>query len=138
MAIIVNPESLAPPRGYSNGMVMAGGNLLFIAGQIGWNREGEFASDAFAEQFAQALDNVLDVVREAGGEPASIGNLTIYVTDKQAYIAASKEVGAAYRTRMGSHYPAMALLEVSALLEPRAQVEIQAIAVVPATGEEGA
>lgn len=125
----VSPEGLAEPRGYSHGM-KGTGEVLFVAGQIGWDREGRLVSDAFTAQFGQALDNVLAVVRAAGGRRESLGRLTIYVTDKREYLAASKELGAVYRERMGNHYPAMALVEVKALLEDGARVEIEATAVL--------
>lgn len=128
---VINPDTLAPPRGYSNGMLMAPGRTLFVAGQIGWDREGRFSSDEFAEQFELALANVMDVVRAAGGSPEHIGRLTIYVTNKREYLAHAKGVGAAYRKHMGKHFPAMALVEVAALLEDRAKVEIEATAVLP-------
>jgi enamine deaminase RidA (YjgF/YER057c/UK114 family) len=128
---LVNPDSLAAPRGYSNGVLMERGRLLLVAGQIGWDRAGAFASDDLAEQFDRALENVLEVVRAAGGRPEHVGRLTIYVTDKREYLAKTKAIGAAYRARMGGHYPAMALLVVSALLEDRAKVEIEATAVIP-------
>lgn len=131
MATIVNPESLAPPRGYSNGIVLGPGRVLFVAGQIGWDREGQVVSEDLAAQFHQALRNVLDVVREAGGEPAHVGRLTIYVTDKRAYLAKTREIGRAYRELMGKHFPAMALVQVADLLEEGAQVEIEATAVIP-------
>ena len=128
----VNPTTLGPGRGYSHGMLApAGGRLLFVAGQIGWNERQELVEGGFAGQFAQALANVVTVVREAGGGPADLGNLTIFVTDAREYVAALKEVGAAYREIMGRHYPAMALIEIKALLEPRAKVEIQGLAVIP-------
>ncbi len=120
---IVTSKELAPPRGYSHG-VLASGRLLFIAGQIGWNAAGQIVSDDFVEQFDQALANVMSVVREAGGTAESIARLTIYVTNKAEYLAAQQSVGARYRVRMGKHYPAMTLVEVSALLEDRAKVEI--------------
>lgn len=131
MATVVNPSSLAPPRGYSNGIVLPAGRIVFVAGQIGWNREGILVSDDIAKQFAQALRNVIDVVHEAGGTPEHIGRFTIYVTDKQRYVVKVKEIGAAYRELMGKHYPAMALVQVADLLEERALVEIEATAVIP-------
>jgi enamine deaminase RidA (YjgF/YER057c/UK114 family) len=131
---VVNPGSLAPPRGYSNGMLMAPGRVLFVAGQIGWDREGRFASDDLGEQFDRALANVMEVVRAAGGAAEHVGRLTIYVTDKRAYLDRTKAIGAAYRAHMGKHFPAMALVEVSALLEDRAKVEIEATAVIPTEG----
>ncbi len=128
----INPADLGAPRGYSNGMLAAaGGRLLFVAGQIGWDREQKLVSNEFALQFAQALRNVLRVVREAGGQPEHVGRLTIYVTDHQEYVREIKAVGAGYRALMSKHYPAMALVEVKALLEPGAKVEIEATAVVP-------
>jgi enamine deaminase RidA (YjgF/YER057c/UK114 family) len=127
---IINPASLAEPRGYNNGLLFEGGRLLFVAGQIGWDRERRIISDDFADQFALALENVLAVVREAGGDAASIARLLIFVTDKKEYISRLKDVGAAYRHIMGKHFPAMSLVEVSALLEDLAKVEIEAIAII--------
>ncbi|MBX3252375.1 MAG: RidA family protein [Myxococcales bacterium] len=129
--MIVNPSTLAPPRGYSNGVLLPAGRTLFIAGQIGWNAASELVGPTMAAQFAQALRNVLDVVREAGGAPEDIGRFTIYVTDKRAYLAAAREIGATYRELMGRHYPAMALVQVADLLEDGALVEIEATAVLP-------
>jgi enamine deaminase RidA (YjgF/YER057c/UK114 family) len=125
----VNPASLAAPRGYSNGVTYgAGGSILFLAGQIGWDAAGRIVSDRFDEQFDQALANLLAIVTEAGGSAASIGKLTIYVVDCAEYVAARKLIGAHYRRHMGRHYPAMTLVEVRALLEPGARVEIEGIA----------
>lgn len=129
---ILNPEALGQPRGYSNGVLMEGGSLLFIAGQIGWDGDQRIVSDDFAAQFAQALENVLKVVREAGGEAENIARLTIYVIDKQEYSSHLRDVGTAYRQLMGKHFPAMTLVEVSGLLEHLAKVEIEATAVIPA------
>ncbi len=127
----INPESLGAPRGYSNGMLApAGGRLLFIAGQIAWDSQQNIVPGGFAVQFAQALRNVVTVVREAGGEAEHLGSLTIFVTDHHEYVDALKEIGAAYREIMSKHFPTMALVEVKALLEPLAKVEIQALAVV--------
>jgi enamine deaminase RidA (YjgF/YER057c/UK114 family) len=106
------------------------GELLFVAGQVGWNGAAQLVSDDFALQFGQALDNVLAVVREAGGSPESIGRLTIYVVDKGEYLARARDVGAVYRARMGRHFPAMALVEVKSLLEAGAKVEIEATALL--------
>lgn len=128
----VNPEELGFPRGYSNGVLApAGGRLLFVAGQVGWNREQEIVGEAFTVQFEQALANVLTVVREAGGGPEHVASLTIYVVDHREYLADLKAVGRAYRGLMGKQFPAMALVEVQALIEPGAKVEIQATAVLP-------
>jgi enamine deaminase RidA (YjgF/YER057c/UK114 family) len=132
MADVFNPDTLAAPRGYSNGLLFpAGGRLLFVAGQIGWDRSEKLVSPDVAPQFEQALRNVLDVVRAAGGGPEHVGRLTIYVTDKHAYIAARKAIGQAYREQMGRAYPAMALVQVAALLEDGALVEIEGTAVIP-------
>lgn len=125
----VNPGTLARPRGYSHGMVR-GGRILFVAGQIGWTASAELVSDRFVDQFDQALANVLTVVSEAGGTPDAVGRLTIYVVDKTEYLGAQREIGDRYRARMGSHYPAMTLVEVKSLLEPGAKVEIEATAVI--------
>jgi enamine deaminase RidA (YjgF/YER057c/UK114 family) len=126
----VNPDGLPPPRGYSHGM-LGRGRVLFVAGQIGWNEHAQMVSARFADQFDQALANVLTVVTAAGGSVESIGRLTIYVVDRSEYAAAQKELGARYRMRMGGHYPAMTLVEVKALLEDGAKVEIEATAVIP-------
>ena len=126
---LVNPDALARPRGYSHG-VRGTGEILFVAGQVGWNREGRMVSDDFVAQFDQALDNVLTVVWEAGGRPESVARLVIYVTDKSVYRACARAVGEAYRKRMGRHFPAMALVEVKSLLEDDAQVEIEATAIL--------
>lgn len=129
---MINPETLGAPWGYSHGVLApANGRLLFIAGQIGWDSAQRIVSDTFPEQFGRALANVVEVVRAAGGEPRHIARLTIYVVDRAAYLTQLDEVGNAYRSVMGKHFPAMALVEVSALLEPRAQVEIEGTAVVP-------
>jgi enamine deaminase RidA (YjgF/YER057c/UK114 family) len=109
----------------------ARGELLAVAGMIGWDAQERLVGDEFVPQFRQALANVCDVVRAAGGLPQHIVSLTLYVTDKQAYIAGLREVGEAYRALLGKHYPAMALVQVAALLEDRAKVEIQALAVLP-------
>ena len=129
----INPAALGAPRGYSNGMLApAGGRLLCVAGQVGWDGAQQIVSPEFTAQFAQALDNVLAVVRAAGGEPGHLARLTIYVTDRAEYLASAQAVGAAYRARMGHHFPAMSLVEVAALLERGAKVEIEATAVLPA------
>ena len=126
---IIHSDALAPARGYSHG-IAASGRMLFVAGQIGWNARGEIVGSSFVEQFDQALANVLSVVTEAGGSADSVARLTIYVTDKSEYVAARREIGTRYRERMGQHYPAMTLVEVRALLEDGAKVEIEATAVI--------
>jgi enamine deaminase RidA (YjgF/YER057c/UK114 family) len=128
----VNPESLGAPRGYSHGLLApAGGRLLFVAGQTASAGPDGVGAQSFVEQWSRALAKVLAVVREAGGSPGDIGRLTIYVTDLQAYRANLKPLGEAYRELMGSHYPAMALVEVKGLVDAGAVIEIEATAVVP-------
>ncbi len=131
MARAIDPPSLAPPKGYANGLLMEPGQILFVAGQIGWDRESKLVSDQLTPQFEQALRNVVDVVEAAGGTPEHIGRFTIFVTDKKRYLAETKAIGGVYRTLMGKHYPAMALVEVADLLEDGALVEIEATAVIP-------
>ena len=125
----LNPESLAPPRGYSHGM-KGTGELLFVAGQVGWNRDGHMVSSDLVAQFAQALDNVLDVVWAAGGSATSVARMVLYVTDKNEYRDCARAIGEAYRQRMGKHFPAMVLVEVKSLLEDGAKVEIEATALL--------
>jgi enamine deaminase RidA (YjgF/YER057c/UK114 family) len=126
----LQPPGWSRPKGFSNG-VAAEGRLVFIAGMIGANPAGRIETDAFVGQTRQALENILAVLAEAGGKPAQICRMTWYVTDKQEYLAHLAEVGAAYRAVIGPHYPAMTLVEVAALVEDRAKVEIEATAVVP-------
>jgi enamine deaminase RidA (YjgF/YER057c/UK114 family) len=128
---LINPESLGAPHGYANGVLTgAGGRLLFIAGQIAWDKQQQIVSDDIVEQFDQALKNVLAVVAEAGGQPEQVARLIIYVIDKNDYRGRMKEIGERYRSRMGKHFPAMVLVEVAGLLEDRAKVEIEATAVL--------
>jgi enamine deaminase RidA (YjgF/YER057c/UK114 family) len=126
----VNPEALAAARGYNNGVLMTPNarGILFVAGQIGWNGDGQLVSDRFVDQFDRALANVIAVVGAAGGSPESIGKLTIFVTSVDEYRSARKQIGERYRERMGKHFPAMSLVQVSALLEPGAKVEIEGLA----------
>ena len=129
---IVNPESLGAPRGWNNGLVSPpNGRVLFVAGQDARDTTGTVTATDIVDQFGIVLDNVLTVVREAGGEPHHIGRMTIYVTDMQAYVANLKPIGELYRERMGRHYPAMALVEVSRLMEANALIEVEATAVLP-------
>ena len=128
----INPQELGAPQGYSNGQLApAGSSLLFVAGQIGWNSDQEIVSEEFLDQFGQALENVLAVVRNAGGQSDHLARLTLYVTDKDEYLADLRSLGEVYRRIMGSHFPAMTLVEVQALLEPGAKVEIEATAAIP-------
>ena len=128
---IINPEELGAPRGWNNGMLaQAGGRTLFIAGQTARDGSGQVPAADFVSQFDRALGNVLAVLREAGGEPGDIGRFTIYVTDMAQYRASLKPLGEVYRRRMGTHFPAMALVEVKSLVDPQAVVEIEATAVL--------
>ncbi len=127
---VLQPEGWVKPLGYSNG-VAAKGRLVFVAGQVGWNAQSEFETDDFVGQFRQCLKNIAAVLREAGAEPAHITSMTWYFTDKQDYLANLKAIGAAYREVIGRHYPTMTAMQVAALIEDRAKIEIQAMAVVP-------
>ena len=130
---LINPESLGAPSGYSNGLLVEpGGKLLFIAGQIAWDNNQKIVSDDFVEQFDRALDNVITVLRAAGGKPENIVRLVIYVTNKVEYRERTKEVGERYRKHLGKHYPAMVLVQVAGLLDDHAKVEIEGMAVIPA------
>ena len=126
----LQPPGWARAKGFSNG-IAASGRLVFIAGQIGWTGEGKWEAKDFAGQFRQALKNILAVLAEAGGKPQHIVRLTWYVLDKREYLNAIKSVGEAYRELMGRHYPTMAVVQVSGLVEDEARLEIEATAVVP-------
>ena len=128
---IINPASLGKPFGYANGLLTpAAGRLLFVSGQVAWNREQQIVSDDFVEQFDQALANFVTVVTEAGGKAADVVRLIIYVTDIAAYRSRTKEVGERYRAHMGKHFPAMVLVEVKGLLDDAAKVEIEGMALL--------
>ncbi|HYD89850.1 MAG TPA: RidA family protein [Vitreimonas sp.] len=124
------PEGWPRPKGYANG-IEAEGRLIFVAGQIGWTPEGKFEATTLPAQFAQTLDNTLAVLACAGAGPEHIARMTWYITDKRAYLASLAEVGAIWREKMGKHYPAMAVVEVKALIEDAALIEIETTAVVP-------
>jgi enamine deaminase RidA (YjgF/YER057c/UK114 family) len=129
---LINPRELGAPRGWTNGVVApANGRLLFVAGQAGW-RDADGPAPGFVEQFAAALDRTLAVVRQAGGRPTDVVRMTVYVTDVEAYRAARKALGEAWRPRFGTYYPAMALVEVTGLVERTAAVEIETTAVLGA------
>jgi enamine deaminase RidA (YjgF/YER057c/UK114 family) len=131
MSDILQPEGWAPPIGYSNG-IAARGRLVFVAGQVGWNPQTcQIETEDFTAQTELALKNVIAVLREAGAGPEHVTRMTWYITDKAAYLAARRDLGRAWREVMGHHYPAMAAVVVSALLEDRARIEIEATAVVP-------
>ncbi len=130
-----SPQVLLPPgwprpRGYANG-VAATGRMVFVAGMIGWDAQGRFASDTLAGQVRQALQNVLEVLKVAGARPEHIVRMTWYVTDKREYVAAYPEIGAAFRELIGSFNAAMTAVQVSALIEDQAKVEIEVTAVIP-------
>jgi enamine deaminase RidA (YjgF/YER057c/UK114 family) len=131
----LHPEQWAPAKGFANG-VAAEGRLVFVAGQIGWNGRQQFESDDFVAQVEQALANIVAVLAEADAEPGHLVRLTWYVTDKKEYLSRLAEVGQAYRRVIGRHFPAMTLVQVAALLEDRAKVEIEATAVIP-RGRDG-
>lgn len=130
MMQILQPPTWAKPRGFVNG-IAASGKLVFIAGQVGWTGEAKWEAHDFAGQFKQTLKNIVEVLAQAGGKPEHIVRLTWYVIDKQEYLAALKDVGVAYRAVMGRHFPTMAVVQVSGLVEPEAKLEIEATAVVP-------
>ena len=131
---LIEPEGWERPRGYSNGVLIPpGARLCFVAGQVAWDADQSIVGvDDFPRQFRQALVNVVAVVEAAGGSPTHLCDMTIFVADKEQYSAATKELGAIWRDVVGKHYPAMALVQVAALLEEHALVEIQAIAAIPA------
>ena len=126
----LHPKHWKKAQGYANG-IAASGRMVFCGGLIGWNADQQFESDDFVAQAAQTLRNIVEVLGEAGAKPEHLVRLTWYVTDKRDYLGNLKALGRAYRDIIGSHYPAMALVEVKALVEDRAKVEIEATAVVP-------
>ncbi|MFM8609254.1 MAG: RidA family protein [Burkholderiaceae bacterium] len=127
---ILHPPDWATPKGYANG-VAARGTLVFVGGQIGWNGQQQFESDDFIVQCAQALRNVVAVLREAGAGPEHMARMTWYISDRDEYVARLRELGAVYREVIGRNFPAMTCVEVSRLVEERARVEIEVTAVVP-------
>jgi enamine deaminase RidA (YjgF/YER057c/UK114 family) len=124
------PEGWPRPKGYANG-IEAEGRIVFVAGQIGWTPEGKFEATTLPAQFAQTLDNTLAVLREANAGPEHVARMTWYITDKRAYLASLAEIGAIWREKMGKNFPAMAVVEVKALIEDAALIEIETTAVVP-------
>jgi enamine deaminase RidA (YjgF/YER057c/UK114 family) len=127
----LQPPGWPRPRGYANG-IEAAGRQVFVAGQIGWDATGAFPHADLPGQVGQALRNVLAVLAEAGAGPEHVVRLTWFITDREAYLSAPKEIGDAYRAAMGRHFPAMSVVQVAGLIEPQALVEIEATAVVPA------
>ena len=133
---ILQPKDWPRPKGYSNG-VMSEGCMVFVSGQVGWNKDEKFEATDFPGQFRQTLENTLAVLAEAGAGPEHIVRMNWYLTDKREYLKAIPEVGAIYRQLIGKHFPAMAVMEVSALIEDEAKIEIETTAVIPHTiGEE--
>jgi enamine deaminase RidA (YjgF/YER057c/UK114 family) len=127
---ILHPAGWKPTAGYSSGVV-ATGKTIFLAGMIGWDNQQQFVGDDFVAQAAQALRNIVEVLAEANAGPEHVVRLTWYVTDRDEYLACQKQLGEAYREVFGKHFPAMTMVQVRALVEPRAKVEIEATAVVP-------
>jgi enamine deaminase RidA (YjgF/YER057c/UK114 family) len=130
---VLHPAGWAAAKGYANG-IAAEGRLVFVGGQLGWNAAQQFESADFVVQARQALANIVAVLAEGGARPEHIARMTWYVVDKREYLACGKALGAAYREVMGRHFPAMTAVEVAALMEDAARVEIEATAVVPAPG----
>ena len=128
---VLQPPGWPRPRGYANG-IMAEGRLVFVAGQIGWDATGAVVSDDLVRQFEKTLENTLAVLREAGAGPENVARMTWYITDRREYLARARELGEVYRMLMGTHSPAMAVVEVKGLIDDRAKVEIETTAVVPA------
>jgi enamine deaminase RidA (YjgF/YER057c/UK114 family) len=127
---VLNPPDWDAPIGYSNGIVVESGRLVFIAGQVGWDARQQFASEQIAPQFEQALRNVLAVLEQAGGRPEHICRITAYCCDKPAYLAARPQLGGIWRRLMGRHYPAMSMIFVADLLDSPGKIELEATAVV--------
>jgi enamine deaminase RidA (YjgF/YER057c/UK114 family) len=128
---LLHPKNWAPTKGFSSG-VAAEGRQIFVAGQVAWDARQEIVDEDFVAQVEQALRNIVDILAEADARPEHLVRLTWYITDKREYIARASEVGQAYRRVVGRHFPAMTLVQVAALLDDRAKVEIEATAVVPA------
>jgi len=127
---ILQPSAWPQPKGYANG-ILAAGKMIFVSGQIGWNSTQQFECDDLVDQVRQALKNIVAVLDVAGAKPEHLVRLTWYLTDRDSYLAAGAELGAAYRDVIGRHFPAMSAVEVKSLMEPGALVEIEATAVVP-------
>jgi enamine deaminase RidA (YjgF/YER057c/UK114 family) len=126
----LNPPGWNRPKGYSNG-IAAEGRFVFVAGMVGWNAQENFESNDFVDQFRQALKNTVAVLSEGGASPEHICRMTMYFTDKQEYLSRLSEVGQAYRDVIGKNFPTMAAVQVVALMEDEAKVEIETTAIVP-------
>ena len=128
---ILNPPNWLPPVGYANGVSVAAGRMVFIAGQVGWDANQRFQSEDLVPQFGQALKNILAILAEAGGKPGHICRLTAYCIDKPAYLAGRRELGRVWKSLMGDHFPAMSMIFVADLLDTPAKIELEATAVIP-------
>lgn len=128
---MLHPRGWPPPVGYANGIEAPKGRLVFVAGQVGWDAQQKFRSEALGAQFEQALRNVLAVVAEAGGRPEHLCRVTAYCCDKPAYLAARAQLGAIWKRHMGRHFPAMSMIFVSDLLDSPGKIELEATAVIP-------
>ena len=129
----LHPRNWLPPIGYANGISVAAGRIVFIAGQVGWDAEQHFQSEELVPQFEQALKNIIAVLAEAGGKPNHICRLTAYCIDKPAYLAGRRELGRIWKSLIGSHFPAMSMIFVADLLDAPAKIELEATAVIPAS-----
>lgn len=130
---VLHPRNWSPPIGYANGISVAAGRIVFIAGQVGWDAEQHFQSEELVPQFEQALKNIIAVLAEAGGKPNHICRLTAYCIDKPAYLAGRRELGRVWKSLIGSHFPAMSMIFVADLLDAPAKIELEATAVIPAS-----
>ena len=130
--LILQPPGWLSPVGYANGISVTGGRIVFVAGQVGWNADQQFASQELVPQFRQALENILAIVAEAGGQPHHICRVTAFCIDKPAYLAGRRELGRIWKSLMGNHYPAMSMIFVADLLDTPAKIELEATAVIPA------
>ena len=129
---ILHPPGWLPPIGYANGISVAAGRIVFIAGQVGWDANQKFQSEELVPQFEQALKNILAVLAQAGGKPSHICRLTAYCIDKPAYLAGRRELGRIWKSLIGSHFPAMSMIFVADLLDAPAKIELEATAVISA------
>lgn len=129
---ILQPPGWRTPVGYANGIDVAAGRIVFVAGQVGWNADEKFESEELVPQFRQALQNILAILAEAGGKPEHVCRMTAFCIDKPAYLAGRRELGRIWKSLMGDHYPAMSMIFVADLLDTPAKIELEATAVVPA------
>lgn len=130
-ARVLLPAGWSPPIGYSNGIEVVGGKIVFVAGQVGWNAQQKFESEELAPQFEQALKNILQILAEAGGKPEHICRMTAFCIDKPGYLKCRADLGAIWRRLIGKHYPAMSMIFVSDLLDSPGKIELEATAVIP-------